>query len=159
MTTSSSQPLQVTIRRATADDVEILVDFNCRLAAETESKTLDTEIVRRGVARGMEQGDEVVYFVAEFDTQIVGALMLTREWSDWRDGWMVWLQSVYVQQKYRGRGVFRTLLNHVLDVLQDQPDVLAVRLYVENQNSRAQAVYAKSGFKDPAYRVLERSFL
>jgi ribosomal protein S18 acetylase RimI-like enzyme len=96
--------------------------------------------------------------VAEFDDSTIGQLMVTREWSDWRDGWIWWIQSVYVPADHRNQGVFRELLQHVTDAAVADPDVVGIRLYVENDNQSAQAVYARSGFVDPNYRVLEQIF-
>ena len=146
------------IRRATESDLEALVSFNRAIARETEHKELREEVVRRGVLRGMQQGDEAIYFVAESDGKAIGCLMVTREWSDWRDGWLAWIQSVYVSVDFRGQGVFRGLLENAIDELRRNPDVIGVRLYVEMENQRAQAVYARTGFADPRYKVLERIF-
>lgn len=147
-----------TIRLADAGDIETLVDFNCGIARETEDKELDRQLVTSGVARAMNQGDEVKYFIAESDSGPIGSLMLTREWSDWRDGWLVWIQSVYVSADARGKGVFRSLLDHATEQVQLDPDVRGLRLYVENENTRAQSVYSKTGFGDPNYKVLEKLF-
>lgn len=145
------------MRPANLQDVDVLTDFNCRLALETEDKTLDADVVRRGVQRGLTLGDEVTYLVAETDNGVAGQLMLTREWSDWRDGWMYWLQSVYVAAEYRGQGVFRGLLQHATHQLQQRGDVAGIRLYVEEDNRAAQATYRQLGFINPGYRVLELS--
>lgn len=146
------------IRRASPADVPVLVDFNCAIASETEGKQLDRAIVTRGVKRGLEQGDEVVYLIAEIDAQPIGTLMLTREWSDWRDGWLVWIQSVYVVEEFRGQGIFRALLESATQDVSQNPDVIGLRLYVENENERAQSVYLRTGFSDPNYKVLEKIF-
>ena len=148
--------LKPVIRRATPDDVETLAEFNCLLARESENKELNADTVLSGVRRGLQQGDEVVYYVAEVESQVVGSLMLTREWSDWRDGWIIWLQSVYVRAPFRRQGVFRTLLNHVTKLLDERSDVVVLRLYVERNNTRAMAVYTQSGFVDSDYKVLEK---
>ena len=147
-------------RQATPNDIPSLVDFNCSLARETEDQVLDRQLVERGVARAFEQGDEATYFVAvpSGESQPIGALMLTREWSDWRDGWLVWLQSVYVSENHRGMGVFSALLEHATQEVRKNPDVHGLRLYMENDNVRAQSVYLKNGFVDPNYRVLEKIF-
>ena len=143
------------IRRATSQDAEVLAEFNCRLASETEGKTLNRETVSSGVANGLSAGDEVAYFVAEVEARVVGQLMLTREWSDWRDGWIYWLQSVYVHADFRGQGVFRQLLQHVQRLLQQRGDVACLRLYVEEENQPAIETYRRLGFQDPGYRVME----
>ncbi|MEQ9409933.1 MAG: GNAT family N-acetyltransferase [Fuerstiella sp.] len=145
----------ILIRVATIDDVEILADYNCRLAHETEDRQLDRTTVLSGVKRGLNVGDEVQYYVAESGGNVIGQLMLTREWSDWRDGWIVWLQSVYVAAEFRGQGVFRRLLQYVRQQLHDQPDVLGLRLYVEEENSAAITTYNRLGFQHPGYRVME----
>ncbi len=150
-----SHQIQISIRAAVSSDIDVLTDFNCRLAAETEGKHLEFNTVRSGVTRGLSVGDEVRYFVAEADEKIVGQLMLTREWSDWRDGWAVWLQSVYIVADYRGQGVFRRLLDHVKTQLQNEPDVVCLRLYVEEDNDTARSTYTRLGFDDTGYRVME----
>lgn len=158
--------MTLTFRRATTADAAIIADFNCRLAMETENRTLPLNTVLNGVVRGLQQGDEVQYWLAESTikpdgdaemdhTKIVGQVMLTREWSDWRDGWIIWLQSVYVISQVRRHGVFSALFRHVTEQLQKQPDVVAVRLYVEHHNQRAMQTYARLGFEDAGYMVME----
>ncbi len=142
-------------RSASDLDIDTLADFNCRLAWETENRALDPETVRRGVTRSLQLSPEVRYFVAEADSAIVGQLMLTREWSDWRDGWMVWLQSVYVCSDWRGRGVFRTLLNHAVAMVTAEDRVVNLRLYVEHHNDVAKNTYRTLGFSDAGYEVME----
>ncbi len=147
---------QISVRVAVKDDAAVLTDFNCGIARETEDKELDRELVLAGVQRGMQQGKEARYYVATHEGDAVGCLLLTREWSDWRNGWIVWIQSVYVQEEYRGIGVFRKLLDHATEVCKSEPDTLGLRLYVEVENERAQDVYRKTGFTDPKYKVLEK---
>ncbi len=150
------------IRAAHLQDADQLIEFNRAIARETEAKELPHAIVSRGVRRGLLRQDEVSYWVAELEQQgeseLIGCLMLTREWSDWRDGWLMWVQSVYVSQPYRGQGVFRNLLDTVIGKLKQTPDVVGLRLYVETENSRAQEVYYKTGFVDSHYKVLEQLF-
>ncbi|MCA9064149.1 MAG: GNAT family N-acetyltransferase [Planctomycetaceae bacterium] len=148
----------VLIRRATESDHLMIVDFNCRLAEETEAKQLERDIVTDGVLSGLEQPDDVQYWLAEVDGETVGQLMLTREWSDWRNGWIVWLQSVYVSAPHRRSGVFRQLFAHVRDACRSDPSVVGLRLYVEQENDRAVQTYQALGFRDAGYRVLEDLF-
>ena len=153
--------IDVHVRRAGLEDVESLTAFNCAIARETEGKELATHTVRRGVTRGLQRGDEVTYYVAEVggeERQVAACLMFTREWSDWRDGWLMWLQSVYVAPAYRGQGVFRTMLATATAEVQQLPDVVGMRLYVEEHNRAAQQVYFNLGFADSGYRVLEKLF-
>src|SRR4051794_28462295 len=105
----------VTVRDARPDDLGHIVAFNLRLARETESKTLDLAVLTRGVAMALADPDRLRYWMAERDGQVVGQTAVTREWSDWRAGWIWWLQSVYVVENARGQGVFRALYAHVRD--------------------------------------------
>lgn len=154
--------MTIRIRRGIEADVATIADFNCRLAMETESRRLDSATVTRGVRRGMDAGNEVQYWIAEFvdsaGVRVIGQLMLTREWSDWRDGWLIWIQSVYVHQDHRGQGIFSTLFRKVADTIRSDPNNIGIRLYVEHDNEAAQAVYSKLGFVDPGYSVMEMMF-
>ena len=147
--------MSVVIRSATSDDVAVITEYNCRLALETEHKTLDRATVNAGVRRGLERGDEVQYFVAEDEAGVIGQIMLTREWSDWRNGWMIWLQSVYVVSEKRGAGVFRLLFERSVELARLRCDAVCVRLYVEQGNETAIATYRRLGFLDSGYLVME----
>ncbi len=144
-------------RPARPTDAEQIAVFNRQLAEETEGRMLDPDTVRRGVLRGLQQYPEVRYFVVEEAARgLIGQLMFTREWSDWRNGWMLWLQSVYIVRDCRGQGVFRTLLQTALDNLTAEDTVVGIRLYVDRSNTTARQVYEKLGFQDPGYDFLER---
>lgn len=148
-----------TIRAATIEDAATIADYNCRLAAETESKQLNPETVRQGVDGMLRNQHRGRYLVAcTDDGQVVGQLMHTLEWSDWRNGDIWWLQSVYVHADFRRQGIFRMLLLHLEQIAEASPGVVGLRLYVENENSRAQSTYNSLGFVDPQYRVMERMF-
>ena len=142
-------------RRAHEGDIDMITQFNLQLAAETEGKSLDPDTIRTGVSRGMQQFPEAQYFVAERERRVVGQLMFTREWSDWRNGWMLWLQSVYVQPDWRSHGVFRCLLNESLAAVRTDMDAIGLRLYVDHANEGAIEVYARLGFEDAGYRMME----
>lgn len=149
-----------TIRPARLSDAEALAAYNEAMAWETERKRLDPSTIRAGVRAVLADATKGRYFVAcegsEETGRVVGQVMHTREWSDWRNGDVWWLQSVYVHPDMRGRGAFRALLQHVLDLAHRTPDVVGVRLYVERENDPAKAVYRKLGFEDAGYLVLER---
>ncbi len=151
--------MAIQFREATEGDVEVLVRYNCQLAWETEQKTLDEATVRRGVSTALKLSPEVRYFVAESAGEVLGQLMLTREWSDWRNGWMSWLQSVYVRQQSRGQGVFRGLLNYAMETLKRTDHSVCLRLYVEHENSSAMDCYTRLQFEKAGYLVMERSLV
>ena len=145
-----------TIRRAVAADAPTIVDFNRRLALETEGKTLDLPVLSAGVAAGLADESKARYFVADDDGRVVGQLMLTLEWSDWRNGWVWWIQSVYVPPEARRSGVFRALYQHVYQAAAADPQVAGIRLYMERENHVAQETYLSLGMEVSNYVVLER---
>lgn len=147
--------MSVVVRSATSGDVAVITEYNCRLAMETEDRTLNHGTVDAGVRRGLELGDEVQYFVAEDESGVIGQIMLTREWSDWRNGWMIWLQSVYVASEKRGAGVFRLLFERSVELTRLRCDAVCVRLYVEHKNETAMETYRRLGFQDSGYLVME----
>ena len=104
------------IRRATLEDINIIAKYNYNLAFETEDKKLDMNILTKGVKRLIEDESKGVYYVCEIDGKIVGQIMYTYEWSDWRNGTFLWIQSVYVNKENRGIGVFKALYNYIKDM-------------------------------------------
>ncbi len=155
------------IREAVPGDVEILAEYNRRLAWETEHRELDLNVVRLGVDALIRDRAKGVYFVADTALGVerepgegrargvIGQCCVTYEWSDWRNGNMWWFQSVYVEAAWRARGVFRSLFEHVhQDAM--RRGVVALRLYVEEDNEGAQEVYRRRGMVQTAYRVFER---
>lgn len=148
--------MSVTIRPARADDLETVVEFNAALAWESEHLTLDRAVLRPGVAAGLADPNKARYFIAESAGRVVGQLMLTLEWSDWRNGWIWWIQSVYVVPESRRGGVFRTLYQHVTEAARAAGNVVGLRLYMERDNSRAEATYLAVGMERTPYVVLER---
>lgn len=145
----------LTVRRGEPRDAETIAAFNLRLAWESEQLKLDPERVRSGVAAVLAGRAESFYFVAEREQQVVGQLMLTREWSDWRNGWIYWIQSVFVHESHRRAGIFRRLFESAQQFVQNQPDAVALRLYVEEDNSPAQQSYLRLGLRFSGYRVME----
>jgi len=148
--------MPLAIRRAAPADLEVIVEFNRRLAEESEGKTLDFAVVRPGVAAGLADPNKGIYFIAEENGIIVGQMMITLEWSDWRNGWFWWIQSVYVRTEARRRGVFRSLFQHVEELARQEPQVIGLRLYVERENRTAQDTYVSLGMEPTGYMVLEK---
>jgi len=146
----------MTIRPATLADLPTLVEYNRRLAQETENITLSVELLTQGVRAALLDTSKGRYFVAEVDGQVVGQLMHTREWSDWRNGDLWWLQSVYVHADFRQQGVFRQLVEHLRTEAQATPGVVGLRLYMEEHNDRAAATYDRLGIRNAGYVVREK---
>lgn len=144
------------IRRATAADIEHVIDFNCRLAEESEGKKLNLAKLRPGVAAALADSSKGVYFLAEEDGKVLGQMGFTYEWSDWRNGWFWWIQSVYVVPEARRRGVFRAIFQHIVRSAQEAGNVIGLRLYVERENSIAQQTYEKIGYEWTSYLVMEK---
>lgn len=150
--------MPLTIRTATPADVPVIVDYNRRLARETEHKTLDPTTVSAGVAAAI--ADPITkgpYYLACDDQDVVGQLQVTLEWSDWRNGWFWWIQSVYVRDDHRGKGIFRALYQHVRSRATAAGNVIGIRLYVERENTAAQATYSRIGMSFLPYMVLEEA--
>jgi GNAT superfamily N-acetyltransferase len=147
--------MEITIRRAGLPDAPAIAEFNLRLAEETEGLRLDSASVEAGVAALLRDPAKGVYYLAEADGAVVGQLMITYEWSDWRNGNLWWIQSVYVKQEFRAQGVFRRLFEHLKTLAQEQKDVPALRLYVHTDNTRAHRSYENLGMKRTKYEVFE----
>lgn len=140
------------VRAAHAGDLASLVAFNAAMAVETENKTLDPAVLRAGIAVVLAQPARGFYLVAETDGVVAGCLMVTFEWSDWRNGDWWWLQSVYVVPEHRRHGVFRALYAEV-ERRAALHDVIGIRLYVERENARAQRTYESLGLRAEHYRL------
>jgi GNAT superfamily N-acetyltransferase len=147
--------MSLTIRRATPDDVPVLVAFNAAIAWETEHKRLDTAVLTAGVRAVFDDPARGFYTVAEREREVVGQMMVTFEWSDWRNGWFWWVQSVYVRADARREGVFRALHREIERQAAADPTVIGLRLYFETENARAQSTYRALGMSDTTYGVME----
>jgi GNAT superfamily N-acetyltransferase len=157
-----SDPLSsLRIRAATPADRPAIVEFNRRLAVETEGKTLDPVTLDEGVSCALDHPDRLRYWVAEIGSpaHVVGQAAISREWSDWRNGWLWWLQSVYVDGPYRGRGVFRALFEQIRQEARSEGDVIGLRLYVEDSNEPARRTYRALGMIPGGYSVYEELWL
>ena len=150
---SEKTPIQV--RSATPDDASLIADFNIRMAMETEKLVLDPKVIGPGVTALFDDAARGLYFVAEVGGRVAGCLMITHEWSDWRNGDIWWIQSVYTHPDFRRSGVFTALYRHVEHEARTAGAV-GIRLYMEEENTAAQATYEKLGMKLTRYRVLEQ---
>jgi GNAT superfamily N-acetyltransferase len=148
----------IVVRAARGGDLDRLVDWNLGLARETEERELPVAVLRRGIQRALGDPARGRYFVAEEAGRPAGALLVTTEWSDWRDGWLWWIQSVFVEPAHRGRGVYRALHERVRAEARARGDVAGLRLYVERENERAQRLYRSLGMEETAYRLYEEIF-
>jgi GNAT superfamily N-acetyltransferase len=147
------------IRQATPADVATIADFNARIARETENRELEPARVKAGVSALLQDAAKGIYFVAEIDGQIVGQVLITYEWSDWRNGNFWWIQSVYVDKEFRGQGIFRALFEHVQDLAKQRQDVCGLRLYMDCGNDTARRSYERLGMKRTDYEVFEVDFV
>ena len=142
------------IRLATPADAAVLLEFNAAMALETEGKDLLPEVIDAGV-RGLLDNPVAGFYVLAETERVIAALMITKEWSDWRNGSFWWIQSVYVRPEARRQGVYRRLYRHVQEMAAKDPQVCGFRLYVERENRAAQATYAALGMKETRYLVFE----
>jgi len=150
---------EITIRRAEREDAEFLVRGNASLALETEGLSLDLDRLRDGVHGVFDAPERGFYLIAESGGARLGQLLITYEWSDWRNGVFWWVQSVYVVEAARKRGVFAALYRHAREMARAQGGVCGIRLYVENHNERAMAAYERVGMKRTIYQMFEEDFV
>ena len=144
------------IRSATRRDAPALIAFNSAMALETERKLLMPHVVGAGVRGLLRRPDSGFYTVAELGGEVIAALMVTKEWSDWRNADFWWVQSVYVRPEYRRRGIYKRLYRHLQALAAKKRAVCGFRLYVEQSNRRAQATYHASGMARTHYLVYEQ---
>lgn len=148
----------VKVRPARPQDVDHLIEFNLRMANETEGRLLDREILTLGINEILRDAARGFYLVAEIDGVVGGCLMVTTEWSDWRNGAFWWIQSVYVAPEFRRRGVFRGLYEEARNRARNSARVCGCRLYVDRENIQAQATYRRIGLRETSYKMFEELF-
>jgi len=146
------------IRFATEEDANAIVEFNRGLALETENVELDLETVSVGVHRLLQNPEYGFYLVAEYKNLVVASLMITYEWSDWRNGLFWWVQSLYVVPEYRRQGVFKKLFASVNEKARQTGDIVGIRLYVEKENHIARQAYTKMSMSELNYQMYEQVF-
>jgi len=144
------------IRSAGPDDISEIAQFNIAMAQETEERQLDPETIQSGVAGVIQDHARGFYLIAERSQAAVGSLLITFEWSDWRNGTLWWIQSVYVKPEHRRTGVFKALYDAVIARARAAKSVRGIRLYVEQENLDAQSVYQKLSMQKTPYQMFER---
>ena len=147
--------MELKIREAALTDAPLIAAFNLRLAEESEGLRLEAAIAQAGVAAMLKDPAKGIYYVAEVEGAVVGQVMITYEWSDWRNGNIWWIQSVYVKPEFRRAGVFRALFHHLRNLAQTRKDVCSLRLYVHAENTRAIDSYKRLGMTLTQYEVFE----
>jgi GNAT superfamily N-acetyltransferase len=151
--------MNITIRPATLADAPTIARFNSLMAVETEHIHLDQERLLHGVEALLRDPAKGFYIVAESNHTVVGQLMITFEWSDWRNGVFWWIQSVYVEQSARGTGVFKALFDFIHSRATSTKDVCGLRLYVEKSNVRAKQTYERLAMHQSHYEMYEMDFV
>jgi ribosomal protein S18 acetylase RimI-like enzyme len=151
--------MNMTIRPATIADAAIIARYNTFLASETEQITLDQDRLLKGVEALLRNPTKGFYIVAVSDNVVIGQLMITYEWSDWRNGVFWWIQSVYVEKAARGTGVFKMLFEHIHSLAKSSPEVCGLRLYVEKTNTRAKQTYERLAMRSSHYELYEMDFV
>jgi GNAT superfamily N-acetyltransferase len=147
------------IRPANIADAPFIADCNIRMAWETERRQLEPKIVAAGVESALQDSSKGIYYIAQADGEPVGQMFITYEWSDWRNGNFWWIQSVYIVETFRSRGIFRALFEQVNALAKARADVCGLRLYVEAGNTRAKQVYARLGMHKTDYEIFETDFV
>jgi GNAT superfamily N-acetyltransferase len=155
MTTMKPTNREWRLRLAEARDTQALVEFNRAMARETEAKELAVDVLTAGVENLLRSPQYGFYVVAEYDGEVVASLLVTYEWSDWRNGLFWWIQSVYVRPEFRRQGVYRRLYEFVKSRAANERDVRGFRLYVEKENRIAQQTYERLGMTETHYRMFE----
>jgi predicted GNAT family acetyltransferase len=143
------------VRKAKNQDINIILEFQLSMAKETENIDLDAETVRNGVLAVLSDSNKGCYYVAENEGNIVGSLLTTFEWSDWRNGTILWIQSVYVVPEFRRKGVYSSLYTHIKQLVLENSDLKGIRLYVERNNITARKAYNKLGMDADHYITFE----
>lgn len=144
------------IRDANPADAPHIVEYQLKMALETENLELTKSVVELGVEAVFNDNSKGAYYVAEIDGRVVGSLLITYEWSDWRNGQVLWIQSVYVLKEFRGQGVFKKLYAYIKEKVSDPGnDFRGIRLYVDKTNNDAQKVYEKLGMENHHYEMYE----
>lgn len=147
--------MNITATKANSDDAQSIAEFNVAMAYETEGKKIESSELLAGVKGLMSKPEYGFYIVAKHNLETVACMMITYEWTDWRNGLFWWIQSVYVKPKYRKQGVYRLMHKYVRELSQLEEDVVGIRLYVEKENENAIKVYKRMGMYETDYKLFE----
>ena len=150
---------EIRIREARPEDIDSITAFQQAMAQETEGKSLDADLLREGITAVFHSPDKGFYLVAESEGQVVGGLLITYEWSDWRNATFWWIQSVYVNARWRRKGVYRAMHDYVHGIAKSRDDICGIRLYVERTNHVAQQTYDSLGMSRSHYDLFEIDFV
>ena len=145
----------VEVRRAKRGDISYIIEFQKQMALETEDLTLDDQKIKKGVEAVFNDPEKGFYVVSTSNSQIVASMMITPEWSDWRNGYFLWIQSLYVIPSFRKQGIFRNMYKHIKQIVVETANYLGLRLYVEGNNNTAIDVYMNVGMKGSHYKMFE----
>jgi GNAT superfamily N-acetyltransferase len=143
------------IRKANETDSTSITEFQLAMAWETEQLQLNEPTVIKGVAAVFADETKGVYYVAELDGKVVGSLLTTFEWSDWRNGTVLWIQSVYVRPEFRKRSIFSKIYKHIQEKVTANANLRGIRLYADKTNISAHGVYEHLGMTAEHYQMFE----
>lgn len=143
------------VRKAITEDIKSIVDFQLKMAAETEGINLHEPTVTKGVAAVINDNTKGQYYVTEINKRIVASLLTTYEWSDWRNGTILWIQSVYVLNEYRRKGVYQNMYSHIKQLVLENEKLNGIRLYADKSNLAAHKTYQKLGMSPDHYITFE----
>ena len=147
--------MEIKIRPGLLFDIPVIAEYQIKMAFETEGMKLDPPTVDKGVSAVFDDPSKGKYWLAEVNGDVVGCLLTVPEWSDWRNGTVLWIHSVYVKNEFRQNGVYARLYSHLKDMAEKSPDLRGLRLYVDKTNTKAQAVYEKLGMSGEHYHLFE----
>ena len=145
----------ILIREASKSDVQIIVEFQLTMAMESEGMNLERDVLEKGVSAVFDDASKGKYYVAEYKDQVVGSMLNTFEWSDWRNGTIIWFQSVYVKPEFRKLGIFKEMYEHIKNLVNQDEQLCGMRLYVDRGNVKAQKVYKAMGMTGDHYDTYE----
>lgn len=147
--------MNIQIRKAKETDLTTIVEFQLAMALETENLKLDKPTVEKGVSTAFSDSAKGQYFITEVDGEIAASLMITFEWSDWRNGVVYWIQSVFVKEEFRRLGIYRKMYAHIQGLVKKDDNVRGIRLYVDKSNIKAQKTYENTGMNGEHYQLFE----